>query len=372
VSQGNERRADLELLRVVLCTAVILQHAVLIFAAEPRYHLKSAVPSAWASILYEFLRIFAMPPFFTIAGWAAVQSLRRRSPARFLRERLVRLVVPLIAGILLLGPIIKFIELGQGRDLSLSGFRLVPPLTMPFLAFLPRYYTRIALVTWSHLWFLAYLALISVALLPLLVHLARRAPAAFVPGAALIYLPAVPLALVLTLFHGYWPYLPNLLTDWTNFAYFALCFATGAVIGAWPGFEVRLQAEVPRLAVLGMIAFVGVTMVGESTAGRALVGVTAWCCIGAAWGAMRRLRPARSAVLVRLSEATLPVYVIHHVPLLLLGLVLLPLQLSVASTIGFIAIGDIIMSLAFYWWVILPSKTLRFLTGCGQTMLISR
>jgi len=368
VSGAGERRADLDLLRVVLCAAVILQHAVLIFAAEPRYHVKSPVPSACATTLYEFLRIFAMPPFFAIAGWAAVQSLRRRSPAVFLRERLVRLVVPLAAGIVLLGPIIKYIELTQGRDLSLAGFRLVQPLSMSFLAFLPRYYTRIVLMTWSHLWFLAYLMLISVILLPLVLRLARRAPAAFVPSAVFVYLPAVPLLLVLALFHGYWPYLPNLLTDWTNFAYFALCFAAGAMIGAWPGFEVRLQSEVWRLCLLGAVTFAGVAIVGESLIGRALVGVTAWCCIGAAWGMVRRLRPARSATLTQLSEATLPVYVIHHVPLLILGLWLVPTQLSVGMKIAVISTVDVIFSLTFYWWAIRRSRLLQILTGCGRVL----
>src|SRR3954454_12598916 len=113
---AGARRTDLDLLRILICAAVILAHALLIFAAEPRYHLKSAEPSACASVLYEILRITTMPAFFTMAGWAAVVSLRRRGVARFVRERGERLVLPLVAGVMLLGPVIKFIELGQGRN----------------------------------------------------------------------------------------------------------------------------------------------------------------------------------------------------------------------------------------------------------------
>ena len=70
------RRTDIDLLRVVLCGVVILMHALLIFSDEPRYHLKSALPSAVASLLYEFLHFTAMPSFFVLAGWSAVASLR--------------------------------------------------------------------------------------------------------------------------------------------------------------------------------------------------------------------------------------------------------------------------------------------------------
>ena len=224
------RRTDLDLLRIVLCASVIIQHAMLIFASEPRYHVKSDLSPAWATALYEALRIFAMPPFFALAGWSAVTALRRRDATRFLRERAARLLLPLAVGIVLFGPVIKYIELSQGRDLGLAGFRLVQPIQIGLLEFLPRYFTRIVLTTWSHLWFLGYLAIYSVALLPLLSWLARREPIGTSAPWWSVYLPALPLALVLAVFNVYWPYLPNLIHDWTNFAYFALCFLLGPVV----------------------------------------------------------------------------------------------------------------------------------------------
>ncbi|WP_431269574.1 acyltransferase family protein [Dankookia sp. P2] len=188
------RRTDLDLLRILVCGAVILAHALLIFAAEPRYHVKSAAPWGLATVAYEAMRIATLAIFFTLAGWSAVASLRRRPAGRYVRDRLARVLLPLVAGILLLGPVIKWIELGQGRDLRIGGFRLVAPPNYGFLEFLPRYLTRLNLMTWSHLWFLAYLFLISLALLPLLRWLARRVPAEAMPGRAWGYAPALLLA----------------------------------------------------------------------------------------------------------------------------------------------------------------------------------
>ncbi|MGE0416656.1 MAG: acyltransferase family protein [Acetobacteraceae bacterium] len=357
------RRTDLDALRIVLCASVILQHAILIYAAEPRYHVKSAEPVAWATLVYEALRIFAMPPFFAIAGWAAVVSLRRRTWQAFLHERLMRLAVPLLAGILLLGPAIKYIELTQGRDLGLAGFRLVPPPTFGFLAFLPQYYTRIVLTTWSHLWFLAYLLIYCVVLLPVLIRLARVTPYDRPPPAWSIYAPAVPLALVMGLFHGYWPYLPNLIHDWTNFAYFALCFLAGGLIAVWPGFERQLWKQAPGHLLLASIGFAGVVWFGESTVGRVMVGLTAWGFIGACWAVAHRMAPRPSATLQLMSEATLPVYILHHLPLLLIALWVLPLGWPVWLQIAVITGLSAAVSIGFYLVFVRPWRLPRWLLG---------
>src|SRR5262249_10206781 len=112
--ETSPRRPDIVLLRIGLCAAIILLHALSIFSAEPIYHLKSAAPSTAASVLAEFLRITAVPLFFVLAGWAAVASLRARSPGDFVRERASRLLVPLCVGSVFIGSAIKYIELCHG------------------------------------------------------------------------------------------------------------------------------------------------------------------------------------------------------------------------------------------------------------------
>lgn len=357
------RRTDLDLLRILICAAVILAHALLIFAAEPRYHIKSAEPSTVASVLYEFLRISTMPAFFTMAGWAAVVSLRRRGVARFVRDRGERVLLPMLAGVILLGPVLKYIELGQGRDLRPAGPRLVTPPDGDFLSFLPRYFTKFSLVTWSHLWFLGYLFVYSALLLPLLAWLASRVPAARAPRRAWAYAPALPLALVLVGGRGYWPFYPTLYADWTNFTYFALCFGMGGVLAVWPGLEARLGTEAPRLLLLTLAAFSGVVVCGESTAGRLFVALTAWGSTAAALGYAGRYRPEPTRLFSYLSEATSPVYIVHHVPEVLLGLAILPLALPVAVRIVLIWLLATAVSLGIYHWLIRPWGLTRYLTG---------
>jgi glucan biosynthesis protein C len=362
---GLGRRTDLDLLRIVVCMGVILAHAVLIFADEPRYHVKAAEPWRPATILYEAFRISTLAIFFVLAGWSSVGSLRRRSPGRYIRERFSRVLLPLAAGILLLGPVIKWIELGQGRDLRLGGFRLVSPPDITFIEFIPRYLTRMNLMTWSHLWFLAYLFLISVALLPLLVALARRSPSDLVPPRWLTHAPAAMLAGLIVAAGAYWPFLPNLVQDWPNLLYFAACFALGGVLAAWPGFEVRLRAEAYWMLAMAIAGLAIVLLAGPSVPGRIGVGLCAWGSVGAALGYAGRHPPRSGLVLNWLGEATMPVYVLHHVPVLVLGVMLLPMGWGEPLTIVAIWIGATLLSLLAYRFLVWPWRVPRLLVGLG-------
>jgi glucans biosynthesis protein C len=200
-------------------------------------------------------------------------------------------------------------------------------------------------------------------LLPLAARLAHVPPRTDVPAAPVVHLPALAIAGLLAAFNGYWPYLPNLYTDWTNFSYFALCFAIGAGIAAWPGFETRLHAETPRLLLVLLLGAAGVTLCGESVAGRLFVGLTAWSGIGVALGVASRLKPPPSPTFAYLSEATLPVFVVHQVPVLLLGVVVLPLALPVGLKVALIGLPAGVITFAAYHWLIRPWPLMRGIMG---------
>lgn len=365
------RRTDIDVLRIVLCGGIILVHALAIFSFEPHYHLKSFEPSKGASVLFDFIRAPAITAWFVLAGWAAVMSLRGRSPGSFAKERVTRLLVPLAFGVVVFGSMIKYIELYDGRDMGFHGLREaewlqgIMQLDHPvgYFDFFPRNLMRLPLMTWSHLWFLAYLFVISIMLLPLLVRLAERAPGDAVPSVIWGYLPAVPMAALLVVFNGYWPYFPNLVSDWTNVCYFALCFAIGAGIAAWPGFELRLRAEAPRLLAVMLVGLAGIIWYGESAPGRFFIALIAWGGVGAGLGLMSRLNPAPSRSATYLSEATLPVYIVHHAPLLLIGWYVLPLALPVWLKVAVIWLAAVAVSLAAYHWLIRPWPWMRWLMG---------
>ena len=363
VPRPGSRRTDLDLLRVVACFAIILAHAVLIFTSEPRYHLKSAEARIVADWAYEALRIGTLPLFFALAGWGSVAGLRRRSAGRFLRDRAVRVLLPLLAGMLLIGPFIKYIERLHGRNLGVGGLRLVEPLQVGLPTFLTYYWGRLNLLTWSHLWFLGYLFILSILLLPLLMHLARRPPSLEMPGRALAFAPAPVLALLVVAFGGYWPNLPNLVQDWGSLVFYGACVGLGAWLASWPGFEGRLRQDAPLFLALAVIGYAIIMLAGHTDLGRVGVGLCAWGAIGASFGYAGRNPPEGSPALSWLGESTMAVYVLHHLPVLVIGAWLLPLAIPDTAKVVAIVSGATLVSLLAYRFLVVPFALPRVLIG---------
>lgn len=363
VPKPGARRTDLDLLRVVACFAIIMAHAVLIFTSEPRYHLKSAEARVAADWAYEALRLSTLPLFFSLAGWGSVVGLRRRSAGRFLRDRAERVLLPLAAGMLLLGPFIKYIERLHGRNLGVSGFRMVEPLQVGLPTFLTHYWGRLNLLTWSHLWFLGYLFLISAALLPLMRWLAQQPPSDRIPSRLLAFLPAPLLAVLAVVTGAYWPNLPNLVQDWGSLVFYAACVGLGAWLAAWPGFEGRLRMDAPLFLVLAVVGYLIIMQAGHTDLGRVGFGLGAWGAIGASYGYAGRHPPQPGPVLSWLGESTMAVYVLHHLPVLVIGAWLLPLAIPDTAKIVAIVAGAAIVSLLAYRFLVLPFALPRVLVG---------
>jgi hypothetical protein len=112
-----------------------------------------------------------------------------------------------------------------------------------------------------------------------------------------------------------------------------------------------------------LVASVNVVVLGQSPAGRAFVGLTAWGAIGAGLGLARWIDPPSTPRLAALSEAALPVYILHLVPVLALGLVVAPLDWPVWIAAAVIWLGATIVTLAAVRWLIRPWRAMRWLVG---------
>src|SRR4030095_9217998 len=186
------RRPDIDSLRVSAVYLLFVFHVGKVFDPAPFYHIRNADLSFPMLVLCGFIGLWHMPLFFGRAGWSAAASLQTRGQSRFVVERVRKLAIPLLAGSVLLGPPIKYLELRSGLDLNhaglwvtaplQAGFRPVIPSGLPlaspfdesFLTFLPTFFTRLDRFTWTHLWFLAYLFTFTLLHVPAVVWLLRR------------------------------------------------------------------------------------------------------------------------------------------------------------------------------------------------------
>jgi fucose 4-O-acetylase-like acetyltransferase len=379
------RRTDLDGLRVFACYLLIPFHSAMVFNPAPFYHVRNGELSTLLMIFCGFVSLWHMPLLFLLAGWSAFASYRVRGASGYLRERVRRLLVPLVAGCVLLAPGIKYLELRSGLDLNFhglrvsealqEGFRIVIPNGLPvappfhegFWQFLPTFYTQLDRFTWSHLWFLAYLLTISAIALPGLAMLARWSRTPKQVSRAWVYAPILPLVLIQLTLRERWPGPYNLVADWANFSFFATFLVTGVVLARVPALEDALVEERQRslmlaaasvglllLFVLGVIQAPALLLVGVAIAG--------WCCVAAMLGYMRAHSPQRRPFLDTLAESALPVYLLHQPGIVLLGFGVVRLSLGIAPKFILLLTGSTLVTLALYSQVRRFAVT-RFLSG---------
>jgi glucans biosynthesis protein C len=381
----SARRYDIDWLRIVATLLLFVFHAGMVFNPAPFYHIRNDELSFGWLVVCGFISLWHMPLFFLLAGWSLCASLRARGSTGVLRERSLRLLVPLLFGCVLFMPVIKYLELSSGLDLNHTGLRVSPalqegfrlvipeglsvaePFDESFTEFLPTFFT-LERFTWAHLWFVAYLFTFTLLYLPAFSYLLRRSTGPGRVPVLVVYAPILPLVLVQLFLRPHWPGIQNLYDDWANFAYYTTYLFAGFVLARYPTVEEVTQGEWRRALVLG-VATCGVLLAGVLRlyeipsvllAGSAIAG---WCFVVAAAGLARRFLDFGNAALHYLSEAAFPVYILHQAAIVVPGYFLVRLPLSVAPKFLLVLSVSVLLTFTVYHFMVRTLPAARFLFG---------
>jgi peptidoglycan/LPS O-acetylase OafA/YrhL len=359
-------RPDVDWLRVLATYLLFAFHAAKVYDVPPFYHVKDTVLSEPLGTFTGFVHLWHMPLFFVLAGWSALGSLRMRRVARFLRERVAKLFVPLVFGMIALGPFLRWAELRTGQFVTFEGERLPAQPEIGFLEYLPQYFSGFEQVTWAHLWFLAYLFTFTLLVTPVLAWAARRPAAELRAPRWLVYAPIVPLAFVQATLRDRWPGFQNLVDDWANFSYYLLFFSLGAALAWAPGFERAAHREarnagIAALEAAGELRAQGVP--GAWTAFWTLSAVAGWCAVVACLGFAARRLAFSNRVARWLAESAFPVYFLHQAGVVAAALIVIELSLGVAAKLALTIALAVALTLAVYELVVRRFAPLRFLLG---------
>jgi fucose 4-O-acetylase-like acetyltransferase len=382
---GGARRYDLDWLRIGATFLLFPFHVAKVFDVLPMYHLKNRelVPALDHATF--FVHQWHMPLFFVLAGWSAYGAIARRGIGGFLHERARRLLVPFATGVVLLCPVIKYLELRSGLSITATGATVLPaPFDEGFLAFLPTFFTRLDRFTWSHLWFLLYLFVFSVALSPLLARLAMDGRRRVRPSVLALYLPLVPLVLIQTTLRLRWPGVQNLYDDWANVAYYATFFLLGFVVARRPIWETVIGREWRRAGAFGLgaagalaagwaaIGGVGMRRLAAvplqlSLAMHALTALAGYCLVLALWGAAREHFAFSTPARAYLTEASLPIYVLHQLAIVLPGYFIIQTSAGVPEKFVLLLATSVTLTLAVYHFGVRRSRMLATALGVAPT-----
>lgn len=171
LSPFSRRVVWLDITRLSAVVAVIVLHAAAAYTVLiPWWYVTPRETSPVFDLLIAFQDGWAMPALFGLAGYFSLPSLRRRGPAGFLIGRLKRLGLPLVSLTIFFCPVIGYLD---RRNKGFSGtfwdywLGLLPSLgdwRLRVLTGQENFGVDHGLMGPYHLWFLALLLLMSLAL----------------------------------------------------------------------------------------------------------------------------------------------------------------------------------------------------------------
>ncbi len=332
-SDYPRRELFIDHLRALVVLLLILFHTARLFDSED-WHIKNAETFVAADVLVAVFNIFAMPLLFLLAGMSAYASLGVRSPSRFASERFQRLLLPLLLGMIIVVPPQVYLE-------RISP--LVTPRTSPidfndsFFAFYPTFFSSCCYpdgnFSWHHLWFLAYLFVFSILLMPaflLLRGVLWKGRYHLLPTAAhnaVLVVLGLALLLIELLLRPSFPSTHALIDDWANNLHYMWLMLAGAVAIARPDLTLaalsRRRAWLVAAGILsagwlalrfGMVA----TLPSLSTA-LALRAAAEWACLVSLLGYGRAYLSRPIPFLTSFGAISMAFYIVHQTVIVMLG-----------------------------------------------------
>jgi glucan biosynthesis protein C len=364
----RHRSAAFDYLRMFVVLLVLAHHSVVAYAVfgrfNPANYLDASAPIVdprrWLGfdMFYLATEVFFMPLLFLLSGLFVRSSLQRHGPAGFLRERLLRLGVPFVAGLLVLMPLAYYpsFRLGGGAPGLLQYW-------WNTVAFGPR--------PNGPLWFIGVLLLFDVAAAALFAAgldwsgrpsewVIRRATrpsaifAALLAVSILAYLPAL-----LRFGPGRWLLVGPLLIQPSRIPCYAVYFAAGIVLGRagapvlsergawarrWLIWALGAVACCAGFIVWSMAEQFGMLDLPPLLA-RALAGLVfaSTCCVMtfALVALFLRFARRRAPLFDSLTANAYGIYLLHYVPLVWLQFALVPTDLPAWAKAALVLAGTL-------------------------------
>lgn len=386
----TDRRYDLDWLRIIAFGLLILYHCGMFYVTWD-WHVKSRAASDAIEPLMMLTNPWRLTLLFLIAGAATRFMADKMSVAKLTGARMGRLWPPLLLAVFVIVPPQSYYEIVEALQAMPPAIAAQYPLTLD--TFYIKYVTAsgnwcdadgcLTTPTYNHMWFVAYLILYTLALVPLL-PLLRRIPkgvSVLIAGPFLIITPwLIMAALRLTLFPIFGES-HDFREDWYLHALYFSVFLFGFAVAKFqPFFDRCVQLRWVALAIAlicwaSLIVYFNAHPEGVTPPEwlraimRSVRELDAWCAIIACIGfAHRHLKTADGPARQLLTQAIFPFYLIHQTIIVVAGHHLdelrMPLVIEAPLLIAVTALGcwlffDLGRRVPFLRvWIGLPSKSL--------------
>lgn len=359
--EARERYDFLDWLRVIAIFVLFFFHTGMIFVGWG-WHVTNheTIPAlTWPMDIAHRLR---MPLLFVIAGAGMWFALRRREACVFVRERTIKLLLPLVIGMVVFVPPQIYAERlldGQwsGGYLSFYVSRVLQFRPYPAGDF-----------SWHHLWFIAYLYVYVLLLLPAM-RWWKRAQPRLRPG-SWIFLLGLPLGINEACLKSLFPEAHNLVNDWYVFNHYLLLTVYGFVLASMPGTwkwlgEVRqwslaLGSAVVALLIWGLVSG---AVAHDSITDHVGSNVFTWLWMMVFLGYGYRYLSFAHPLLTWARDASYPIYILHQTVIVGIGYAVVQQAWAPWTKYAAVLVASLGICVALYEGVVRRIPALRLAFG---------
>jgi len=366
-------------LKFLVVYGIVVYHSSLPFTYGGGWLIASRDKSLVLTAFAGFTFPWGIPLLFLLSGAGAYFGLRTKTASAFLSKRILRLGLPLVAGIVLLSPLQSYLTSGIAPK-HVAGMLGYYPQFLGSMRFdwTPQWLGRYG----YHLWFLGYLLAITAATLPLLEWLRGEHGRRLVSRLATmsrsrigILLFAMPLVISQLLLRSRFP----AYQDWADVATYTMAFLAGFLLASDARFAIAIRQRARFALVTGIVSSLVVGSMLVLSSGHPLMtspsdipfyaiyslfwslNVWSWCMAVVAMGAIWLNRS--NAVVRYGAESALPVYIVHHPVVVILGSFIVTWDLPLPVRFLLLVVSALAITLAIYEFGIRRTKVTRFIFG---------
>ncbi|MCK0069420.1 acyltransferase family protein [Kordiimonas laminariae] len=343
-SKINDRRYDLDWLRVIAFGLLIFYHIGMLYVSWD-WHVKSQYANSDLEPLMQIVNPWRLALLFFISGIAVrFASDKAVSKLKFAKVRLKHLGLPILLGMTVVVAPQAYLELRQANEVS-SGFTTFWPeylnLSQAFSIITP---------TWNHLWYIVYLLvyiLMVTPLFPVLRSVSNGSAGKIISWVSnntisLIFLMPLPFVFFELTLSSRFPVTHALIDDWANHAHRFTIFLMGYFVAKHAGFWAAIVKSWPyALATAICICAVRLYLMLSHPEiypslfemplrplAMFLLTVYAWSSIVALLGISQRWLNQSSRTLSYLTNAVFFYYIMHQTIIIIAGYMLTPYGLN--------------------------------------------
>ncbi len=361
VIMANERYYFLDWLRVIAIIVLVFFHTGMMFVGWG-WHIENNVTALVLEMPMDIAHRLRMPLLFIIAGASLVFACKRRDRWQAVIERSQKLLLPLVIGIFVIVPPQIYIERIVNHQFDGGYLDFIVQRVLQFEPYPAGNFS------WHHLWFIAYLFVYSLLLLPLLSTL--KIVCANHAHPVWLYLFSLLLGLNEAFLKPLFPETLNLVQDWYLFNHYLLFTLIGIYLASnaalWQWLMTTRRQQLLSAALFTALIFVGEAfdLWQDDTNADAFLanGFTMlWLLTFIGYG--KRYLSFDSPTLHYLRDASYPVYILHQTITVIVGYFVIANDWHWGYKYVLVLTVTFVISYALYHGVIRHVNALRIAFG---------